>query len=77
MGAAIIGTVLLQERAHQQILDLLVVVQHHPVRLAADTGLLVAAERRMRRIEVAAIYLTIGRTHARRVSYTPERIGMR
>src|SRR5690606_34709176 len=41
--------------AHQQVLGLLVVVEHHLVGLAADAGLLVAAERRMRGIQVVAV----------------------
>src|SRR5690606_5214123 len=36
--------------AHQQVLGLLVVVEHHLVGLATDAGLLVAAERGMRRV---------------------------
>src|SRR5438067_2211988 len=41
--------------AHQQVLRLLVVVEHHLVRLAADTGLLVPTECGMRRIGVVAV----------------------
>src|SRR5215469_592300 len=41
--------------AHQHVLGLLVVVEHDLVVLAADAGLLVAAEGRMGRIEVIAI----------------------
>src|SRR6478735_622030 len=41
--------------AHQQVLGLLVVVQHHQVVLAPDAGLLVAAERRMRGVLVVAV----------------------
>jgi ParB family chromosome partitioning protein len=41
--------------ADQEVLGLLVVVEHHRVALAADAGVLVAAERRVRRIEVVAV----------------------
>src|ERR1700754_1589022 len=41
--------------ADQQVLRLLVVVEHHPVVLAADAGLLVPAERGMRRVGVVAV----------------------
>ena len=41
--------------ADEQILGLLIVVEHHLVVLAPDTRLLVAAERRMRRVEMIAI----------------------
>src|SRR5271156_3651512 len=41
--------------AHQHVLGLLVVIEHHLVRLASDARLLVAAERGMRRIGVVAI----------------------
>ena len=41
--------------AHQQVLGLLVVVEHHLVGLAADAGLLVPAERRMRGVRVVAV----------------------
>src|SRR5262245_54109361 len=41
--------------AHQHVLGLLVMVEHHLVGLAPDAGLLIAAERRMRRIEVEAV----------------------
>ncbi|EJZ06057.1 hypothetical protein MFORT_28624 [Mycolicibacterium fortuitum subsp. fortuitum DSM 46621 = ATCC 6841 = JCM 6387] len=41
--------------AHQQVLGLLVVVEHHLVVLAADTGLLVTAERRVRGVGVVAV----------------------
>src|SRR5690348_11298649 len=41
--------------ADQHVLRLLVVIEHHLVSLAANTGLLVAAERRMRGIGVVAI----------------------
>src|SRR6478609_5805308 len=40
---------------HQQVLGLLVVVEQHLVVLAADAGLLVAAERRVRGIGVVAV----------------------
>ena len=36
--------------AHQQVLGLLIVVEHHFVSLATHTGFLVAAERRVRRV---------------------------
>src|ERR1700761_2524551 len=41
--------------ADQQVLGLLVVIQHHLVVLAPDARLLVAAERRVRRIGVVAV----------------------
>src|SRR5690242_9898859 len=41
--------------ADQHVLGLLVVVEHHLVRLAADAGLLVAAEGGVRRIGVIAV----------------------
>src|SRR5688572_31915071 len=41
--------------AHQQVLGLLVVVEHRLVRLAADARLLVPAEGRMGRIGVVAV----------------------
>src|SRR5260370_19526282 len=41
--------------AHQDVLGLLVMIQHHLVRFRADAGLLVAAECRMRRIRVKAV----------------------
>ena len=40
---------------HHQVLGLLVVVEHHLVVLPADAGLLVAAERRVRGIDVVAV----------------------
>src|ERR1700742_4006821 len=40
---------------HQQVLGLLVVVEHHLVGLAPDAGLLVAAERRVGGIGVVAV----------------------
>src|SRR5208283_2809698 len=40
---------------HEQVLRLLVVVEHHLVVLAADAGLLVAAERGVRRVGVVAV----------------------
>src|SRR5882757_6534615 len=40
---------------HQQVLGLLVVIEHHLVVLAPDTGLLVTAERRVRRVGVEAV----------------------
>src|SRR6478609_820957 len=40
---------------HQQVLGLLVVVEHHLVVLPADAGLLVAAERRVGGIGVVAV----------------------
>src|SRR6478736_3493973 len=40
---------------HQQVLGLLVVVEHHLVVLAADAGLLVAAERRVGGVGVVAV----------------------
>src|SRR5215471_9171340 len=45
----------LRRVADQEILGLLVVVQHHLVGLAADAGLLVAAEGRVRRVGVVAV----------------------
>src|SRR5271165_7183829 len=41
--------------ADQEILGLLIVIEHHQVRLATDAGGLVPAERRMRGIGVEAI----------------------
>src|SRR5215470_9012830 len=41
--------------ADQQVLGLLVVLEHHLVVLAADAGLLVAAEGRVRRVKVIAV----------------------
>src|ERR1700691_2397750 len=41
--------------AHQDILGLLVMVEHHLVSFSADSGLLVAAEGGMRRIRMVAI----------------------
>src|SRR5260370_196936 len=41
--------------AHQHVLGLLVVLEHHLVVLAPDAGLLVTAKRRMSRIEVEAV----------------------
>src|SRR6185312_10758607 len=41
--------------AHQYVLGLLVMVEHHLVVFAPDAGLLIAAERRVRRVEVVAI----------------------
>src|SRR5581483_8260020 len=41
--------------ADQHVLGLLIVVEHHPVGLASDARLLVAAERRVRRIGVIAV----------------------
>ena len=46
---------LLRAVADEQVLGLLVVIQHHLVGLAADTRLLVATERGVRRIGVVAI----------------------
>ena len=46
---------LLRAVADEQILGLLVVVEHHLVILAADARLLVAAERRVRRVGVVAV----------------------
>src|SRR6476620_3278651 len=40
---------------HEQVLGLLVVVEHHLVVLAADAGLLVAAERRVGGVGVIAV----------------------
>src|SRR6185436_6028659 len=48
-------TELLRAVADQQVFGLLVVIQHHLVGLAADTRLLVTAERGMRRIGMVAI----------------------
>src|SRR3954468_4321084 len=50
---------------HQQVLRLLVVVQHHLVVLAPDARLLVAAEGRVRRVRVVAV-----RPHAARLDAT-------
>src|ERR1700683_1875733 len=41
--------------AHQHVLRLLVMVEHHLVSFSADSGLLVAAEGGMRRIRMVAI----------------------
>src|SRR6476646_8008157 len=41
--------------AHQHVLGLLIVVEHHLVVLAADTRLLVATERRVRRVLMVAV----------------------
>src|SRR5450631_2464473 len=41
--------------AHQYILSLLIVVQHHLMSLAPDTGFLVSAESRVRRIGMVAV----------------------
>src|SRR5579864_5831099 len=41
--------------ADEQVFRLLIVIQHHLVRLAADTGLLVAAKRSMRRVGVITV----------------------
>src|SRR5690606_34717448 len=41
--------------AYQHVLGLLVVIEHHLVRLAADAGLLVAAEGRMGRVGMVAV----------------------
>src|SRR5438445_9396211 len=46
---------LLRAVANQHVLGLLVVIEHHLVRLAADAGLLVAAKGRMRGIGVIAV----------------------
>src|SRR5687768_10935024 len=46
---------LLRAVAHQQVLGLLVVLQHHAVGLTADPRLLVAAERRVGGIGVIAV----------------------
>ena len=46
---------LLRAVADQEVLGLLVVIEHHLVGLAADARLLVAAERRMRRIGMVAV----------------------
>src|SRR5579872_5627771 len=59
MGAGIITqskeAELLWAVADQEILGLLIVIEHHLVVLAADAGLLVAAERGVRRVGVIAI----------------------
>src|ERR1700722_7530877 len=41
--------------AHEHVLGLLVMIEHHFVRLSADTGFLVTAEGRMRGIRMVAI----------------------
>ena len=41
--------------AYQQVLGLLIVIEHHPMVFAAKSRLLIAAKRRVRRIEVVAI----------------------
>src|ERR1700733_15909634 len=41
--------------ADQHVLGLLIMIQHHLVRLTADARLLVAADRRVRRIGVIAV----------------------
>src|SRR5579863_3841469 len=45
----------LRRVAHQQILGLLIVIEHHLVRLAADARLLVTAEGGMRGVGVVAV----------------------
>src|SRR6478752_9092114 len=40
---------------HEQVLSLLVVIEHHLVVLASNAGLLVAAERRVGRVGVVAV----------------------
>src|SRR3990172_704825 len=46
---------LLRRVVHEEVLRLLVVIEHHAVRLAPDSGSFVAAERRVRGIEVIAV----------------------
>src|SRR5690349_15861796 len=46
---------LLRAVADEEVLRLLVVVKHHLVRFATDAGLLVAAERCVRRVGVVAV----------------------
>src|ERR1700756_3844275 len=58
--------------ADEQILGLLVVVEHHLVSLATDAGLFAAAECRMRRIGVVTI-----RPHAAGLDFPAEAIGTR
>src|SRR5207244_12280141 len=50
--------------ADENVLRLLVVVEHHLVRLAADARLLLAAEGRVRGIEVVAVGLIAARLDA-------------
>src|SRR5579871_4816271 len=56
--------------AHQHVLRLLVVVEHHLVRLATDAGLLVPAERRVRGVCVVAVG-----PHSPRLDPPPEPVG--
>src|SRR5450432_410651 len=56
--------------AHQYILGLLIMVEHHFVVLSADTGLLVAAKSRMRWIRMVAIG-----PHTACLDASPEAIG--
>src|SRR5690606_14499631 len=60
---------LLGRVADQQVLGLLVVIQHLGMVLPADPGLLVPAERRMRRISVVAV-----RPHAARLDTAAEAV---
>src|SRR5699024_4525473 len=58
VGDSVIGSEeaeLVRRVRHQQVLRLLVVVEHHPVVLATDAGLLVATERGVRRVLVIAV----------------------
>ena len=56
-----LGEVVLKEAellgavAYQQVLGLLIVVEHHAVRLAANAGLLISAEGCVRRIGMVAV----------------------
>src|SRR5690348_17336644 len=56
--------------AHEQILGLLIVIEHHLVSLATDARLFVAAESRMRRIGVVAVG-----PHAACLNLTAEAVG--
>src|SRR5665213_4397934 len=62
LGAAVAVSLIASEEAQllravadQHVLGLLIVVEHHAVVLPPDAGLLVAAEGRMRRVEVIAV----------------------
>ncbi len=41
--------------AHQQVFGLLIGIQRHLVRFPTDAGLFIAAERRMRRVDMIAV----------------------
>ena len=56
--------------AHQQVFRLLIVIEHHLVRLTPHAGLLVPAKRGMRRIQVVAIG-----SHATRLDRAAHAVG--